>query len=185
MEFDLPDGETVELVNAADWIDPVIADDGTIRFAVLDEHPWGEYEFPDYVQFIQGNWRHLHYCNDPTSWMEEIHEDPTLDLYLVGVYEHGGIEYSLAGTSVYSADQFDYCVGAAIAIPNLEHEYGFTDTRETAKAILAEYTGWCNGECYVAVDFTKDPETGEWSETSSCSGYYGRDRIKDALKEGF
>ena len=41
MEFDLSSGETVELPNAADWIDPVVVDnETTTRFAVFDNDPW-------------------------------------------------------------------------------------------------------------------------------------------------
>ena len=136
----IPGYEDVDLpMTPCEWIDPVV-DGDTLRFAVLDEYG-GDWEWPEGVEFVQGNSRYVNYCDDVGEWLERVNEDDNLTVFPVGVYEHGLISYSLAGESIHSSDPWDYCVGACIAIPN-----DFTDPVKAARAILKEYTSWCNGE---------------------------------------
>jgi len=121
-----------------------------------------EYKFPEGVEFIQFNNRHIHYNNNPQSWIDDHAEE---DLFPVGVYEHGVIEYSLAGTSMHSNDQFDYCVGGIIAIPR-----DFFNTKEAARSILREYTDWCNGQVFIQVTGELQPNgTWEWEYLGGCT----------------
>ena len=166
-----PDG--VELPWEPDPYAPVVIEDGVIRYLVHDEFG-GDHEFPDGVEFIQANSRYIHYCNDVDEWLERVNEDDSLTVFPVGVYEHGAIQYSLAGESMHSNDPWDYCVGACIAIPN-----DFTDPKEAARAILKEYTAWCNGEVYLIVTVPIDNP----DDYDVCGGFIG-DYAEEALKSG-
>ena len=108
---------------------------------------------------------------------------PDHDVYVVDVYEHGNVVYSLSGTGPQCA--FDTARGgAAIAIPNDKHANPFTNTEETARAILAEYTDWVNGNIYGIVEMIRDPETGEWTEGEACWGIIGWETAEDCIKTG-
>ena len=180
---ELPDGTTIDLPHeGCDHIDPVLTDDGnTFRYASLDEYP-SEYDWQEGVEFVQGSWRNLHYCDDVEAWIEDV--SPDHDIFAVDVYEHGQIMYSLSG----NGPQCDFDTargGAAIAIPNDKHESPFTNTEEAAAAILSEYTSWCNGDVYFMTEMTRDPETGEWSEGDTIGGFIGWEHVEDCLKNGY
>lgn len=144
-----------------------------IGFLTLDDYPM-EYDFPMGVEFIQGNSRRIHYFSgDIREWIEE-REEKSMHVFPVGVYEHGGIEYSLAETSVHSSDPWDYVVGGLIAIPD-----DFTNPKEAAESILREYTSWCNGDVYVT--WVGCLEAGEW-DWDTCGEWYGYDNAEEGLK---
>jgi len=168
-------GKVILPYEPTDPDDVIISDDGnTITYATFD--PWQfDYEFPEGVDFVQGNPGYIHYCNNVQEWIDSIHETPHMNIFPVGVYEHGNIEYSLAGESMFSSDQFDYCVGAAIAIPGGPE--GFTDPEGAARAILREYTDWCNGETYSIVTLTRNGDTWENDTDRGVIGY------RNALEE--
>lgn len=167
----------------AEHIDPFVADNGDIIVALVDTDGSTldtEYEWPEGVEFIQGNDRHLNHCDNPQTWLNEQREAGKA-LFMVGVYEHGLVQYTLAGESIHSGDQWDYCVGAAIAIP--QGEDGYTDPQEAARAILAEYTAWCNGEAYGIATLSCN-EAGEWEETDTVWGFLGSDHAEATVKSG-
>lgn len=178
---ELPNGVIVDLPMEADeMIDPALTDDGTtLRYGVHYDS-WG-YDFPDGVEFVQGNPRNVNYNDDPDEWIESMQDDH--DLFPVDVYEHGQIMYSLSG----GGPQCDFDTargGACIAIPNERHESPFTDTRGAAADILAEYTAWCNGETYGIVELTLNSATGEVTDEDSVYGFYGWKQAEEACKAG-
>lgn len=176
-EVDLPIGP------ACEHIDPVLTEDGTtLRYAVQDDS-CHDYEWQEGVEFVQGNMHYLNYASDPDGWIEDM--SPDHDLYPVDVYEHGNILYSLSGGGPQCA--FDTARGGAcIAIPNEKHDNPFTNTREAAAAILAEYSAWCNGDVYGIVEVTIDPATGEVvGDYDDVWGIIGWEYAEECLKNGY
>lgn len=169
------DGELEIPFRPDEWIDPVV-NGNVLRYAALDESGGTEYEFPEGVRFIQGNSQYIHYCNDVEEWLEEVHEDSNLEVFPVGVYEHGLISYSLAGESIHSGDQWDYCIGACIAVPK-----DFADPKEAARGILDEYTSWCNGSVYLLVEVPLDDP----DNYDVVGGFIGSKHAEEAVKEGY
>lgn len=160
-----------------DASDIFLSEDGkTLTYLADDPEGGYDYEFPEGVQFVQGKMAYNHYCNDASAWLEEVNADPNLDVYPVGVYEHGLIQYSLAGESMMSNDRWDYCVGACIAIPT-----DFTDTEEAARSILEEYTNWCNGSVFGIVEMVRQ-ESGDWEEGDTCWGFIGYEYAVEEAK---
>jgi hypothetical protein len=91
---------------------------------------------------------------------------PDIDHWFVlDVYEHGGIAYSLAGEGHQC--QFDTARGGAIlGIPTWE---GQGDVKEIARDILDGINSWANGEVYwYAI------EDGHGNMLESCGGFVGR-----------
>jgi len=171
--------EGVELPWEPDPCSSPIVEDGTIRYLVHDAYS-SEYDFPEGVEFVQSNSSHMRYERDIEGWLEEVEGNPNLDVFSVGVYQHGGVSYTLAGESLHSGDQWDYCVGACIAVPNMNDGKGFTDTKEAARAILEEYTSWCNGDVYIIVSVPiANPDTYE-----SVGGYIGLQYAEEVMKAG-
>lgn len=178
---ELPDGTVIDLpYEASEMVDPFLSDDGTVfRYAVSDDS-YCEYEWPEGVDFIQSNNRYHNYVEDVEAWLEDVNNDPNLAVFPVGVYEHGGISYSLAGESIHSGDRFDYCVGACIAIPTGPE--GYTDPVEAARAILADYTAWANGDVYGVVEMYREGDA--WLEGDTCWGFHGWEMVEQICKEG-
>lgn len=183
---ELPDGEIVDLPFApAEHIDPVLSEDGkTLRYAVNDDHCM-EYEWQEGVEFAHGNSRWmgaLRDADEANEWIDRMSVDH--DVFVVDVYEHGNVMFSLSGTGPQC--QFDTARGGAIiAIPNANHEYEFTDTEQAARDILAEYTSWCNGDVYGVVEMVKGDD-GEWVESDlTCWGFIGWENTEQVLKEGY
>lgn len=166
----------------ADYIDPFVSEDGKkIVVALHDSDPCNEYEFPDGVEFVQANNRNKHYCNDVSAWITEQRDEAGKAVFPVGVYEHGLIQYALAGESIHAADPFDYCVGAMIALPTGED--GYTDPEGAARAILAEYTAYCNGDAYGIATLTRGDDD-EWTEDEVVWGFLGSDSTAEIVKSG-
>lgn len=171
------DGDFIELdYEPCDYIDPAMSEDGkTFAYAVEDDS-YNSYDWQEGVEFIQGNRRSSCFNSDPESWAEPLKD--THDIFPVGVYEHGQIQYSLSGESIYSNDQFDYVsVGGFIAIPK-----DFTNTKDAARGILEEYTNWCNGHVYGVIVMERNDD-GDWLEVDSCFGYIGTEYTEESLKE--
>jgi hypothetical protein len=183
-EAELPDGRVIDLpLEAADFIDPFLSDDGTtFRYASHYDAGWGDWEWPEGVEFVQGNPRNVNYCDDPEVWVEDVNSDPNLDLFVVDVYEHGNILYSLSGGGPQC--EFDTARGgAAIAIPTGPE--GYTNPEEAARAILSEYTAWCNGETYAIVELALDPATGEpVGDYDAVYGIFGWEQAEACCKTG-
>lgn len=184
--FETATGEEIDLpYAAADYIDPFLSEDGNLfRYAVEDHDRGWDYEWQEGVEFIQGSPRHHNYVGDAdaaNAWIEEMAVDH--DIFSVDVYEHGNVVYSLSGTGPQCA--FDTARGgAAIAIPNDKHADPFTNTEEAARAILAEFTDWVNGNIYGIVEMIRDPETGEWAEGDACWGIIGDKYAQQCVNEG-
>ena len=149
------------------------ADNRVIRWATHDPY-CDDYDFPEGVGFIQSNSRYVHYERDPQGWLDRMNDDPSMNVFPVGIYEHSGIDYSLAGESLHSSDPWDYCVGACIAIPD-----DFTNPSEAARAILKEYTAWCNGWVYTVWEMNVDTEVFE-----CCGGFYGTETAEEIMENG-
>lgn len=163
-------------------IDPYVNDEGTVvRFAIQDDC-FGDYEWPEGVEFIQGNSRYGYYHNDPESWLEQFNEDPNYAVFPVGIYEHGLIHHCVHGDRWFPDMQWDYAVGGAIAIP-IGPE-GYTEPREAANSILEEYSAWCNGDVYAIVTYVKR-DNGEWEMDNPVGPYIGSEWAHIAVKEGY
>lgn len=163
-------------------IEPLDRDDIYVSAAgdrlayLVDDNDCHDHEFPEGVEFVQGNSRYNHYENDVEGWLERVNADDNLTVFPVGVYEHGLIQYSLAGESLHSTDRWDYCIGACIAIPN-----DFTDPEQAARDILAEYTDWCNGSVYGIVTMERE-ESGDWDDGDACWGFIGYENAVENAK---
>jgi hypothetical protein len=173
--------DVVVPITPADWIDPWVNEEGTrLIYAAHDDCPM-DYEFPEGVEFIQSNSRNMNYESDVEGWLERVNNDPGLVVFPVGVYEHGLVQYSLAGESMHSGDQWDYVVGACIAIPT-----DYTDPESAARNILAEYTAYCNGDAYVIVSMERENADAEWSDDYEViGGYFGSDSTQELINTGY
>ena len=114
--------------------------------------------------FRQGNRNYQNYEAD-----FDRADYPDIDHWFVlDVYEHGGIAYSLTGGGMQC--QFDTARGGAIlGIPTWE---GQGDVKEIAQAILNDINAYCNGEVYwYAI------EDGHGNLLDSCGGFIGAEDI--------
>jgi hypothetical protein len=174
-----------DVSRVADYIEPFFSEDGrTIRVA-LESDGDEEYEWPEGVEFIQANRRYLNYLPDTEAgeWLERVNSDENLALFLVGVYEHSLVRYSLAGEGLHSTDPFDYAmVGAAIAIPT--GPKGFTDPEAAARWILEEYTDWCNGIFFTVVELVKDDILG-WVKVTTNVQTIGIEQTQEVINNGY
>lgn len=167
-------GIEVELpVEPEQYLDPVYDPERReVRFAVYDECPGIDFDFPEGVDFVQGNRNYLHYCDDAQAWIDEqVEQGKTL--FPVDVYEHGLISYSLSGTG----PQCDFDTargGACIAIPN-----DYTNPEEAARGILQDYTDWCNGRVYIVYTVPVDRPY----DYEAVGGYIG-DYAEQVVNEG-
>ena len=174
------DGEDVIVpTKVADNIDPYVSDDKRILvYATHDEAPC-EYEFPEDVTFISEN----HKVDNLQSVINAAHEDETLEVFYVGIYQHGLTYYQLHNYHPNSNDEWDYRIGAVIIIPNDKHESGYTDPERAARAICDEYTAYCNGDVYLVVTMVREGIR-KWSEPDFIGGYYGQEQAEQAVKGG-
>ncbi len=185
--FTIEDGDeniTIESTfPVADHIDPFRSPDSNTIVVAL-ENPHGidsEHEWPEGVEFVQANPRYFNHLpgDEVEHWTDRLIGDH--DVFEVDVYEHGNILYSLGGGGPQC--QFDTSHGGArIAIPNDRHENPYTDTRQAAANILAEYSAWCNGEGYGIVSFTY--EDGEWVEGDAVWGFFGSESVQSTINSG-
>lgn len=180
---ELEDGSTIDLpYQASEIIDPFLSEDGnTFRYAVSHDD-YVEYEWQEGVEFIQANPGYMNYLDADAvpGWRSEMEEDH--DVYVVDVYDHGSTTYSLRGEGVQC--RWDTASGGAmIAIPNENHESPFTDTREAASGILAEYTAWCNGEIYGIIEMTRTASG--WEEAYAIWGFIGDEYASSTVKSGY
>jgi len=123
--------------------DGVVNDDNEIRFAVLDEVCCS---FED----IFGD-ENIVFLNNFTTGFDNFRDEMTAkgyDIYRVGKYEHGYVQYSLY--SEFRTD-WDYGLAGLIAV-NKEIQ----DTLESATIYLDYYTDWANGNVYSVVAVSKD-----------------------------
>jgi hypothetical protein len=174
-----------DVSRVADYIEPFLSEDGrTIRVALESDRDH-DYEWPEGVEFIQGNGNYLYHLPETEAgeWLERVNADENLALFLVGVYEHGLIRYALSGEGLHSTDPFDYAmVGAAIAIPTGPD--GFTDPEAAARWILEEYTDWCNGSIYTVIELVKDEILG-WVEVTTNVQTIGIEQTQEAINNGY
>ena len=154
----------------------VSPDIGTFTYLVYAPDTCDDYEFGEGVEFVTGKRDSIYHCDDADAFFDKYKDDPNYSVFPVGVYEHGGIQYTLAGESIHANDQWDYCVGAAIAIP-----HDFTNPEEAARAILNEFTSWCNGDVYGIVTMVQN-DYGEWEEGDTCWGFIGYDYAREEAK---
>lgn len=185
--FTIEDGDESITIESdfpvADHINPFRSPDSNTIIVALEDGPSDcEWEWPEGVEFVQANPRYVNHLDgdEIEGWTDGLLADH--DIFPVDVYEHGNILYSLAGGGPQC--QFDTSRGGArIAIPNDKHGNPYTDTRQAAAAILAEYSAWCNGEVYGIASFTyKD---GEWVE-DDCPvwGFFGSESVQSAINSG-
>lgn len=152
------------------------ADGCALTYLVQDAEGGYGYEFPEGVEFVQANWRNIHYCDDADTFFDRYKGDEHYRVFPVGVYEHGAVEYTLAGESMMAHDQWDHCIGAAIAIPD-----DFTDQEQAARDILKEYTSWCNGEVFGIITMKKTND-GWVEDASTCWGFIGYEYAVEQAK---
>lgn len=195
-----------------DWIDPVIIhteQGATIRYALHDYAPM-EWEWSEGVEFElfsdgyeRNQWiiDNLETCAECFSYKEHHVEgdadydaDPhdfrpvtewTDRMFWVERYEHGNVCYALVGESSQIDRMWDVAQGVAI----ITIADDFTNPEEAARAMLKEYTSWCNGDVYgiCEEDFVQDPD-GEWvskGDPDSCWGFIGSEYVEETLKTGF
>jgi hypothetical protein len=105
---------------------------------------------------------------------------------LLDVYEHGGVSYSLQGAGTQC--RFDTARAGAVWVPSKallkDAPGGDADWRWAARCAemaAAEYTAWCNGQCYGLVIVTYDL-AGEQQDCTTLWGHVGDDAAYEALQ---
>lgn len=120
--------------------------------------------------FLQGNRDYANYMGgfDADDYPEIEH------WFVLDVYEHGGIQYSLSGGGIQC--QWDIVQGGAIlGLPSWE---GQGDPELVARSLLKSINAWANGETYWFI-----VEDGHGNEIDSCAGLIGIDAVKEAVTE--
>lgn len=147
----------------------VIDNGSRVTFLTHDEYPM-EYEWPEGVVLCES----FRSEDDLSDWIDMM-EDDGCRVFTVGRYEHGAVSFCVHGERTYPDMAWDYGWGGMIAIPS-----DFTDQLEAAKAILEEYTNWCNGEVYnvFSVD-VNDPDNYD-----ACGGYIGYEYATEVAMAG-
>ncbi len=102
--------------------------------------------------------------------------------FLLSYFEHGNCLWSLSGEGIPC--QWDTVNSAGILIAPTAHEAN----TDTARAILKEYTDWCNGESYwysieAEVEVCAHCHDTEWEVVDSCCGFIGSEYIISVIKE--
>ena len=183
----LPDGSAREFPATYlpfvpdDAIDPAadLLADGTVRlhYATLDTDPY-EHEFSEGVTF-----REFRFEQDRDDFIREQESalGPDAEVFIVDHYEHGGSIFRLLGKlgeDIRTGDRWDSRPSCVIVVPAGEN--GFTDPREAARAELAQYNEFCNGETYVLEVVDIDPN-GDMEHVSSVHGYIGQDNTQSIV----
>jgi hypothetical protein len=210
---------------AVEWLDPFVRenDDGsvTIRYAVQDNDPM-EHEWQEGVEFLLFNsggerdeWIEENLDTCKCGWHLVQHDDDhrreahdcgfdgpcdepepatewTDRMFWVERYEHGLVNYALTNESSRVDRGWDVAPGVAVlTVPD-----DVPDPEAFARAVLEEYTDWCNGDVYGVVEQTyhfdqraedSDGEPiGEWESVKddACWGFIGQSYTETVLKEG-
>lgn len=125
--------------------------------------------------FAQGNRDKFHYVSDAEAFLAQ-HDDDVEDWFVLDVYEHGLIQYSLAGKGPQC--QWDTARGGAII--GLRKGWfwpkGDERNRGAADDLAQAITDWANGSVHWF-----DVETVNGDLVDACGGFLG-DSITDAVK---
>lgn len=123
-------------------------------------------------------------ADEINSWPTEG-ESMVVVAYVLDVYEHSGIKYSLSGEGPPDYGGFDTARGGAILIVQerfLDEYNGLSaEQREAnARAFLNEFNSWANGEVFgYEIEQLEQCDKGHWhgfEVLDSCYGYYGSPR---------
>lgn len=206
---------------AVEWIDPYVEerDDGSVltRYAVQDDDP-SDYEWQDGVEFTlfsSGNERDewisggIDFCEDCGGYKAQHNEDgsdflddwgdlidghpfrPRVEwtdrMFWVERYEHGLVNYALKGESSQVDRRWDVAGGVAVlTVPD-----DVPEPETFARAVLEEYTDWCNGNVYGVAEQiyrckSEEDRDEEWEsiDEETCWGFIGDDYTETVIKEG-
>ena len=149
------------------------------------------YTDPDQMVCVTCRWAYIEHSEEP----DEDAEEPCNDFaypegYWLSHYEHGQRHWSIQGTVHYPDMQWDGVQTAGyleVVVPDDEREWWDgrpeDDKLQAAKATIAEYTSWINGEVYGYVLKTVETRTcdlgfiheNEDEDLDVCFGFIGWD----------
>lgn len=95
-------------------------------------------------------------------------------------YEHGRCIWGIAGSYNHGVEfRWDGVRYAGLLIYKGNPKHLPSDRRkDCAKAIMEDYTAWCNGDVYY---YSVINDSGDWID--SCGGFYDTDRMCQAIAE--
>lgn len=125
---------------------------------------------PNGFEFHSFNTRH-----GPYRHPDEVDTDGAAYVWVLDYAEHGRCEWSLS-VEGYRCP-WDSCSGAGVLIYRGDKS-DLPNPERTARAIVAEYTAWCNGDCY---GFRLIDEDGE--EVDSRWGFIGSEWAAEGIRE--
>lgn len=129
------------------------------------------------------NFQHPHDF-DGEEWQERFEAGTAFKL---SYYAHGSSVWSLQGEG--PTCQWDSVPYAGVLWYTTVSEAGTTKEHciESARSFLAEYTEWCNGDCFqYALHEVEKCDHGDWHEVGlwdSCCGFIGWDNVVVAISE--
>lgn len=193
----------------------------TVTYAVHDddhrEYDWNEdelrifsngYERDDWIEDnltmcdMCGFHRDDHNATSRAEWASRGDEGPcetfepgtvwTDRMFWVERYEHGQVRYALTGESSAVDRQWDVAHACAILTLSDDCEGDREKLTEYARALLDNYTSWCNGDVYGIVSETFAHGTTEdkdaWAlvdgTEDSVWGYIGSEYVERAIQSG-
>jgi hypothetical protein len=154
---------------------------------VVDEFPENPAECSSWT-VISFNRKHYNY-KDPSNLLDLAlrRKISCGTAFVLSAYEHGGISWSLSGEGMQC--QFDTARVAGLLIWNghvKDLPKGVDARRAFARSFLGVYNDWCNGNVYgFEISETVNMPCGhaETNQLDSCYGYYGIDRVREAVEE--
>lgn len=101
-------------------------------------------------------------------------------LFILDVYEHGQVQYSLAGNGMQC--QFDTARGGAFIILHADAGWNMDNAEEIARGLADSITAWANGWIYgyVIEDMTGKDVDSCWGFMDTGNGYF-IEEIKSAI----
>jgi hypothetical protein len=159
--------------------DGVVVDGNEVRFIVHDDTLGYEsfddlYGDTEYIVFKDFS----HKRNATAEMMNETIQnlrDEGYNVYPVGKYEHGMVDYSIHGETTYPDMRWDYGIAGVIGVKGLD------EPMHNAALYLKAYTDWCNGSVYAVVTVHRD-RPGEYE---ACGGFIGDSAMDAVLTGGF
>lgn len=124
-------------------------------------------------------------CPDGPGHYFEPEYEWTEDMFWVEKYEHGLVNYALSNESSMFDRAWDVTSYAGVIttpgdLATIEERLAY------ARAFLAEYSSWCNGESYGVIQELHRLNGDEWELflTDDCWGFIGTENAEAVVKEG-
>lgn len=159
--------------------DGVVVNDNEVLFIVHDDNMGYEsfndfYGDTDFIVFKDFSHDRNVTAEDVGETIQNLH-DEGYNVYPVGKYEHGLVEYSIHGESIYSDMRWDYGIAGVIGVKDLD------EPMHNAALFLKAYTDWCNGSIYAIVTVPRDRPEDYWV----CGGFLGESAVDAVLSGGY